>query len=286
MARISTATILFLLLVAAPVLGQAAFDRTEHKPARSNGTDKHAPTVLHEPVTFGVPDQPIVIRARILDKSGVKLASVLYRDAKRSSDYQVLRMEKTKDSTYRAVIPIENDHYGNIEYFIKAVDAHGNSGECKGSAAAPIVIHLEDFNAPPGSFHFPVFAFVAVLTLLCLFFVMWALKRRKKRHEELNRRFWKDSLVPLLSLAPDVVTQRVTELSSKTLHHPVDGEKKYTRLFILHKLKQLRKDHGISQVFGPQTYKKRHQQGPLESAWMGKPEGQQAGPTQQATQGQ
>jgi hypothetical protein len=90
--------------------------------------DREPPTVAHRPRKSAPAGQPLTLRARVHDPSGVAWVRLRYRPVNQYLDFSVLEMQpmKTKGS-YTATIPGEAlDPTYDLMYLIEAMDGAGN----------------------------------------------------------------------------------------------------------------------------------------------------------------
>lgn len=108
---------------------------------QAKAADESGPKIVHEPIVDAVEGEPIVVRARIVDRSGV-FAPAVYVRAKGTKKYVTLKMKRRggkQRSAYEAMIPAEQVA-GEVEYFIEAFDRLGNGPSRVGQPRAPLVI--------------------------------------------------------------------------------------------------------------------------------------------------
>ena len=101
-----------------------------------NTTDREAPKVVHTPIKIVEPRKKLTITANITDKSGVKMARVLYRGVTQFQDYKIAEMT-ANGNVFTAEISAENIDFvteNNKEtgalwdfmYLIEVIDNKGN----------------------------------------------------------------------------------------------------------------------------------------------------------------
>jgi len=101
-----------------------------------DATDREAPKVVHIPINSAEPGEKLTITASITDKSGVKMARVLYRGVTQFQDYKIAEM--TADgNNFTAEISAENIDFvteysketgalWDFMYLIEVIDNKGN----------------------------------------------------------------------------------------------------------------------------------------------------------------
>ncbi len=88
--------------------------------------DRSAPLVEHTPVDHHVPGQPLEIRARVTDESGVDRVRLHYRPTRQTMEYTTVVMQR-RGSEYVATIPGQAiDPAFDLLYYLEALDVHGN----------------------------------------------------------------------------------------------------------------------------------------------------------------
>lgn len=91
-------------------------------------TDDTTPPVLfHEPIHLADIRQPLTIRARVHDSSGIRWVRLLYRRLTQFDDYETLEMSPDANDEYIATLPPELfDPQYDFMYRFEAMDAVGN----------------------------------------------------------------------------------------------------------------------------------------------------------------
>ncbi len=89
--------------------------------------DREAPDVTHDPVRNAKPREPLVVRAKVTDPSGVQSVRLRYRSVNQMHDYRSLPMVLTDNGYYKATVPAhEVPSRYNFMYFIEVMDTQGN----------------------------------------------------------------------------------------------------------------------------------------------------------------
>lgn len=106
--------------------------------AWAQGEDLEPPVIQHQPQEQAVQGAPLVLRAVIIDASGVFQPAVYVRSVGRHENYLSIAMvQEGAPSHYQATIPASRVE-GTLEYFIEAFDEHGNGPARVGRPDAPI----------------------------------------------------------------------------------------------------------------------------------------------------
>lgn len=88
--------------------------------------DGSAPSVEHTPVDHHAPGQPLEIRARVTDQSGVDRVLLRHRPTRQTMEYATVVMQR-RGSDYVATIPGQAiDAAFDLLYYFEAIDTHGN----------------------------------------------------------------------------------------------------------------------------------------------------------------
>ena len=90
-------------------------------------SDNTAPSVIHTPVTGVEKGQPLMVRARAEDTSGIRWLRIRYRAVNQYQDFRTLDMQRNADGEFVAQVPVSHiDPRYDLMYFIEAMDNAGN----------------------------------------------------------------------------------------------------------------------------------------------------------------
>jgi|GEM_PF-827875 len=111
----------------------------------SSAKDSEAPLIEHTEVTQALQGQPLSVRAKIQDESGIFDPTVLFRVGS-TGEFTTLSMESAPDGKDEFVAVIPASALGvdvtQVEYFIEAFDMEGNGPARFGEVELPITVKV------------------------------------------------------------------------------------------------------------------------------------------------
>lgn len=118
--------------------------------------DLDSPVISHEPILTIQELTPLTITAKIVDRSGVRTATLFFR---KSGDiaYNEIPMERQPDDEFTAEILSDQVTEAGVDYYIRAEDEAGNPPAIQGSFSEPlkVTVQIVDID-PPAIEHEPI----------------------------------------------------------------------------------------------------------------------------------
>lgn len=194
------------------------------------------------PATGALPSDPLILRARIDDQSGVESVT-LWVKGERDGAYRPLAMQPADDGTFTAKLAPWPERGTKVAYFVEATDRLGNGPRRSGNERTPYIARLGSIAAAaPAPVLYRRTALLSTLLAFCfLFLIVIALHHREKREVAARRelQFWRELLAPLRELKGPALQQAVEKLCAQGLPAP-NSAAAVGRVDVLRWLKRIR----------------------------------------------
>jgi hypothetical protein len=224
--------------------------------------DREAPSILPLPVEPTPPGEPLVLRARVTDPSGVREV-VLLAKGEGDSEYARVPMVEVEKDLYAAAHPAAPERDGSVLWLVEATDSLGNGPRRAGDPAAPFIASPVAGGTPSGPLRRVASPHLAVLALAAVVVPaagVWRSRARRRARERLalpdapagertpdpavhprveqiaEDLFWLRLLTPLLDLSPGELQKALTELLARDHPHPSRGRSRFERHVVLARL--------------------------------------------------
>jgi hypothetical protein len=179
---------------------------------------------------------PLVLHARISDRSGVREATVWIM-GEEDEDYWPLPMRPSSDGNYFAQVLPSPERGAAFVYYVEALDRLGNGPRRSGTPGNPFVARVSEEVVPvseAGSRQKEV----AMGLLLAPLALLWLIYRQDRSHRE--RGFWIALLEPLAHKRGSELAQAIDALCARKHRHPHRGEVRLSKVEARRWLQQLR----------------------------------------------
>jgi hypothetical protein len=257
----------FVLAVCAvwftPVATSASF---EPAPA----LDADAPVILVLPAEWRSDGEPLTLRARLADATGVsRVRAWVMGEGDR--EYWSVELDAASGAEWSARLPAWKDRGTTAMFWVEAWDRLGNGPRRSGGPANPFVVRLEEpaasAPAPPATKH----GGVAVGLLVAPLGLLWLMYRQDRRQRELN--FWRELLAPVADRRGPELLRGIDALCARPHVHPTRGETRLDRAELRHWMDHLRevgelRERPRSQRPGRRWHRPGHQGVVAEIAWL------------------
>lgn len=199
--------------------------------------DADPPVVLVLPTSWRSEAEPVLLRARIVDATGVARVTAWVMGAE-DQDYRPIAMTRAANGDYVADLAPWQGRGAAIVYYVEAYDHLGNGPRRSGDPGSPFVARIEPEQATPVPRAAGASGRIALGLLLAPLALLWLMYR-----QELNRReeaFWVGLLRPVAGKRGTDLVRALDELATRTHRHPHRGETRVARSELRRWLVELR----------------------------------------------
>ena len=217
--------------------------------------DREPPVILPLPVEPTLFGEPLVLRARVTDPSGVREVRLLAK-GEGNLEYVPVPMVEVDKDLYAATLPPAPERGSSVSWLVEATDGLGNGPRRAGNPGAPFVAPLLTGGRASGASRRVALPYLAGLAAAVVAIpVAGAWRVRSRRRARANRAragvpardpravrisedlFWLRLLTPLLDLSHDELRSALRELLSREHPHPVHGPSRFSRQEVLARIR-------------------------------------------------
>jgi hypothetical protein len=222
------AALLACLLV--PALAEASLEPVPE-------LDVNPPVILVLPSSWSSEMEPVVLKARISDRSGIRRVTAWVM-GEEDEDYRPFRMDRDVDGGYVARLPEWAGRGSALVYFVEAYDLLGNGPRRSAGPGNPFVLRAEA--AEPVRIEQAASSQreIAIGLLLAPLALLWLMYRQDRGQRE--RKFWVGVLEPMTDLRGAILVQAIEGICSRPVFHPYRGEVRLNRTEIRRWMRCLR----------------------------------------------
>jgi len=188
--------------------------------------DVNPPVILVLPSMWSSTVEPVVLRARISDRSGVGSVTAWVM-GEEDEDYRPFRMERDLDGGYVARLPEWAGRGSALVYFVEAFDLLGNGPRRSAGPGNPFVLRVEEPEPARLEQSASSQREIAIGLLLAPLALLWLMYRQDRGQRE--RKFWLGVLEPMTDLRGAILVQAIEGTCSRIVCHPYRGEVRLSR---------------------------------------------------------
>ena len=183
--------------------------------------DVNPPVILVLPSSWDAEGEPVVLRARISDRSGIGRVTAWVM-GEEDDDYRPFSMERGTDGGYVARLPEWAGRGSALVYFVEAYDLLGNGPRRSAGPGNPFVLRVAEQETARIEQSASSQREIAIGLLLAPLALLWLMYRQDRGQRE--RKFWLELLEPMTDLRGAILVQAIDGVCSRTVSHPYRGE--------------------------------------------------------------
>lgn len=228
-----------LTLSLGPTVLSASFDSTPE-------LDVDPPVILVLPAAWESDEAPLVLRARIADRSGVGRV-VAWIMGEEDPDYRPVEMQPAEDGTHAVELPGWRGRGEALVFFVEAYDRLGNGPRRSATPGNPFVVRVEETEVLEGSAQAAgIQREVAIGLLLAPLSLLWLMYRQERQQRA--RRFWVALLEPVAAKRGSELSRAIDAICARPHSQPGRGEVLLRRAQVRRQLERLRDSGALKRI--------------------------------------